>query len=172
MLWFKLARAACIIGGSGAIGLAKAASQHRRREGLRQMGLIMNALAQEILYRRTPLAEALAAAAQSGSREAAAFFTAWARLITVTSALTAAEAFAAARPFWPADWQEPEYRMLEAIARQIGSSSAAEQEKLFVYGEERRRQLEKTAQEDLERNSRLWAYGGFLAGSATVLLLL
>jgi stage III sporulation protein AB len=172
MLLIKLTGIILILGGFGLGGLEQAGVKRRRVESLKQLGLMLSTLAQEIIYRQTPLSLALQQAAGTGKIGAEPLLSAWGEKLAYPSGMTAAEAFRQVQAFWPSELQEPERHILAAIAEQIGTSPAAEQKKLFAYGEERLRQLEDAASLDQEKNGRLWTYGGFLAGAALVLLLI
>lgn len=162
-----------IIGGSGLWGLSGAKRLEKRQEQLAELKLALAFLEKEISHMHTNLPLALQKTAAFSTGPVNILFSAAATELLSKRGVTAQEAWlkGLAELQAAAQLQAADLQLLAAIAPQLGASNASEQHKaLSLLGEELKLQQQK-ASSDRDANQKLWAYGGFILGTAIVLLI-
>ncbi|MGI6435104.1 MAG: hypothetical protein ACOX0F_07075 [Syntrophomonadaceae bacterium] len=162
-----------IIGGSGLWGLSGAKRMEKRREQLADLKMAVAFLEKEISYMHTNLSQALQKTAAFSRWPVNILFAGAAAELAQKRGITAQEAWlkGLSELQAAAQLQRSDLELLAAMASQLGVSNAREQQKaLTALGEELGLQQQKACSE-MDSNQKLWSYGGFIMGTAIVLLL-
>lgn len=164
---------ALVIGGSGLWGLSGAKRLEKRREQLADLKMAIAFLEKEISHMQTSLSEALQKTAAFSNQPVNTLFACAAAELASKRGVTAFEAWlkGLSELQVTAQLQPSDLELLAAMAPQLGVSNAWEQHKaLTALGEELKLQQQK-ASSDMKSNQKLWSYGGFIVGTAIVLLI-
>ncbi|MEW6308232.1 MAG: stage III sporulation protein AB [Bacillota bacterium] len=166
--------AACIIFAGARLGAIAADALSRR---LRQLGALqsgLEALRTEIRFSATPLPAALARAAVAAGGEIGAMFRAWGRNLGGASALSPAEALAAAllqRPA-PLNLKDEDLAPLRDLSGYLGASDQADQERHLQTAVKHLSDRAAEAAALQLRHGKLYRYLGVLAAVAIVIICL
>lgn len=163
-----------IIAGSGVWGLSGARRLSKRQEQLGELKMALAFLDKEIFYMHTSLSQAMQNTAAFTRRPVNVLFAAAAEELNRKKGITAEEAWLTGLKALQAEaqLQPQDIHLLATLASQLGVSSAHEQNKaLTALGEEVALQ-ELQAKRETDSNQKLWSYGGFIMGTAIVLLLI
>lgn len=162
-----------IIGGSGLWGLSGAKRLEKRLEQLADLKIAIAFLEKEISYMHTNLSQALQKTAAFSRWPVNTLFAGAAAELSLKRGITAQEAWlrGLSELYDAAQLQPADFELLAAMAPQLGISNDREQQKaLAVLGEELGLQQQKASGEK-DANQKLWSYGGFILGTAIVLLM-
>lgn len=166
LLGAVLIMAACVFAGQkGAARL----SLHRNHLLGAEQGL--RALAREIRYLATPLAEAMQHAAGSAGSCRMLFETAAAQLLQ-KDGISGEEAWLLALAETKTQWSAAEYAALTVVAAGLGKTDCALQLQQLDLAAERILACEKAAAEREARFAKIWRSMGWAGGAVLVLLLL
>jgi stage III sporulation protein AB len=164
--------AACVLAGSGGLGLLAARQLRRRPEEVAALASALEALRTEIEYARAPLPAALRRAAAGARGPVAALLVGTAERLGRQGGEGPAEAWMAALA--EADsrsaWGPPELQALEALGRALGGSDVPDQVRHIALCLGRLRAVEAEAAALAARQARMWGYLGLLGGAAVLLL--
>lgn len=174
MLWLKTAGVVLIITGSGFWGLINAQRMSRRVEQIKKLRLAMGFLEKEVTCIYTPLSRAFTRTALFCDAPVSLLFSKSAALLENRTGITAAEAWRSGLQYLAkeSELSKEDLDLLDEVALQLGMSDADEQRKFFAFIQEELRIQEEKAREEAESGQKLWSYGGFIIGSAVVLLLI
>ncbi|MDR1617324.1 MAG: hypothetical protein LBR98_10080 [Syntrophomonadaceae bacterium] len=173
-MWLKVLGGILIVAGCGVWGLLEAKKIRRRLEQIKELRLALNFLEKDITLMYVPLSEALDNAGDFCDGGIGCFFRRGAASLREKSGITAGEAWRSglAELKKHSALREPELRLLEGVAEQIGISEAGEQRKCLDLVSEQLKIIETRNYENMENNQKLWVYGGFVLGAVVVLLLI
>jgi len=165
---------ALIIGGFGLWGLSRAWSIEKRVEELKNIRLALGFLEKEITCTHTPLSHALVRTAYFCEPPTAVLFEESGKLLQSRQGATAGEAWRAGMKKLASNsaLTAGDINLLESIAAQLGMSDANEQRKVFELLQEELKMQEEKAREEVKSGHKLWTYGGFIVGTAVVILLI
>lgn len=173
MIW-KMVGAFLVIGSMGMAGMKVASFYSRRSAELRSLQDALQMLDTEILYSATTLPWVLKKIGCCGGDVIARIFAEAGEMIAAGEGCTVAEAWGRTlRKNWSSTaLNREDYAILCSFGELLGISDRQEQHKNIALTSLHLRQEEERARRNQEKNTRLWQYGGFLAGISVVLLLL
>lgn len=163
-----------IISGAGMWGLSGARRLTKRQEQLGELKMALAYLDKEIYYMHTNLSQAMLNTTKFAGWPINVLFAATAQELNLKNGTTAEEAWQKGVNALQAKAQlhPNDIALLATLASQLGVSSAYEQNRaLTALGEELGLQ-EIKARLETDCNHKLWSYGGFIMGTAIVLLLI
>jgi stage III sporulation protein AB len=174
MMWLKTVGIALLLSGCGSYGLIGARRLERRVEQIKDLRLALEFLEKEISYLHTPLSLALERTAQFAPPPVKILFSSSSARLQSGQGITAAEAFSCgvAKLKERAALREEDYAIMRSLSNQLGASGPDEQKKLIRLTTEELKIQEEKARQNAASSSKLWSYGGFIAGALVVLLLL
>lgn len=163
-----------IIAGSGVWGLSGARRLAKRQEQLGELKMALAFLDKEIFYMHTSLSQAMQNTAVFTRRPVNVLFDVAAEELNRKKGTTADEAWLAGLKALQAEaqLQPKDIDLLATLASQLGVSGAHEQNKALTALGEELALHELQAKRDIDSNQKLWSYGGFIMGTAIVLLLI
>lgn len=170
----KLTGALLVIGAAGAMGLAIAGNYARRPRELRALQSALGLLETEIVYAATPLAEALEQVSRRAEGCVAGLFARAHAGLANQAGTTAEEAWEWALEYYygASSLGPDDLAVLQGVGKMLGTSDRQDQSRHLRLAQERLRAQSQKAEDQARQNVRLWQYLGFLAGTATVLILL
>ncbi|HCF49383.1 MAG TPA: hypothetical protein DER60_03820 [Syntrophomonas sp.] len=163
-----------IITACGVWGLSGAKRLEKRQEQLGELKAAIAFLEKEICFMHTNLSLAMQKTAEFTRWPANLVFAVAAEELGKKKGITAQEAWLKGLKTMQAQaqLQPKDIELMAALAALLGVSNAQEQHKaLTALGEELLLQQQK-AQREIDSNQKLWSYGGFIMGTAIVLLLI
>lgn len=168
----RLLGAMLIILASGAAGMLVAKNFAERPRILRALQSALQMLETEINYGRTTLPEACLRVAESHDATVSLFFTVFAQELTAGTGHSGQEAWRKAlQTLADEGLQSGDLDRLQTLGAVIGQSDADDQVKHLRLVHKQLEQALHQAEEEREKNVRLWNYLGFCFGALVVLLL-
>lgn len=163
-----------VILGFGLWGLMGARRIEKRVQQLKSLRLAIGFLEKEIIYMQTPLSLAMSRTGHFCDRAVAGFFRECAANLAKKSGITGYEAWQCGlqQLKWESELKMADIELLKTVGPQLGASDRIEQQKIFALLQEELKLLEETAALEAESGRKLWSYGGFILGTAVVILLL
>ena len=170
----KAAATVMIIAASGIWGLSGARRLSERQEQLGDLKMALAYLDKEISYLHTNLSQALQNTAGFTRWPVNSLFATAAQELSRKKGITADEAWLQGIKALQAESQlcPKDMELLATLASQLGTSSAFEQNKTLTALGEELALLQLKARQETDSNHKLWSYGGFIIGTAIVLLLI
>lgn len=169
----KLVGAALVVAASGLTGMAVSNSYSRRPRELRSLRSALQMMETEIAYGATRLPEALGLVAARCDQAAAPLFAGAAAELKTMSGLTAAEAWEKSlKNYYPGTALRPQdLSILRSLGASLGISDREDQIKHLHLTIEQLTAETGAAEDEAQRNVKLWSYLGFLGGLMAVLVL-
>lgn len=163
-----------VFSGTGIWGLAGARCMQQRCHQLAQLKTALAFLEKEIVYTYTSLSLAMEKTAAFAGSPACLLFAECARQLQQKKGVTAQEAWlgGVAHLRQGSQLRQQELLMAANLAQLLGVSNAESQRKALILLQKELELVQEKARQEADSNQKLWSYGGFIVGSAIVLLLL
>lgn len=168
----RLLGAFMIIGSSGLIGLIMANTYMTRPLNLYHLQLAIQLLETEINYARSSLPEACSRIAEQIKQPVASFFGEFAANLQSLESPTVIDAWnRALQILKEAGFLKEDLEIMAQLGNVLGQSDADDQIKHLSLLQNRLASAIKQAEQERDKNVRLWNYLGFCVGALVVLLL-
>jgi stage III sporulation protein AB len=173
-MWLKILGVILIIAGSGLYGLGGARKLDNRVRQIKLARLALSSLEQEIMFLRTPLSKALLKCVQHIPEPVHGLFVDCSNRIRDRQGITVGDAWAVSvnAAAGNHDLACEELETLSSLFFNMGWSGAEDQQKLFALAQSQLSTIEEKARLALTSGRQIRVYGGFIAGTALVLLLI
>ena len=171
---YKVLGGLCIIGSCTYLGLRISGVYRQRTEMFRFMQNALTMLETEISYTATPLPLALERVGNRVNKTCSSLFVTAASVLQAQKGVTAGEAWAEgiAVLSGKVSVTEEERELLQVFGQGLGCSAKEEQLKQIELTRKQLSQAEKIAEEEQQKNQRMWQYLGFCLGLTIVLVLI
>lgn len=173
-MWLKILGITLIIAGSGLYGLGGARKLEDRVRQIKQVRVALGSLEQEIMFLRTPLPKALLKCVHHIPEPVHGLFVDCSNRIRDRQGITVGDAWMASikASSGICALAKEELETLDSLFFHMGWSGAEDQLKLFTLAQEQLKVVEEKARLELHSGRQIRVYGGFIAGTALVLLLI